>query len=204
VITPFYNRKWIGSIPRYQRRGHFLDAPEIAAYKVLTVAFDKDISVFTKVALAELTAKFKPRKEHVPHWSRVQLRHIDFLVCAGPELEPILAIEIVTPSNSEKRKTRGRDVIEDVLEDVGLPLLRLRGQDEYDPAEVTRRVNLAIQEHHSATAIRRGEVSVLETSTPSVDLDSSTNSALSSTLRFLASIRDRYRPIADRTPEDTL
>ena len=203
MISNFYSRKQIGAIPHYQRRGHFLNTQDIAAYNVLTKAFDDYINIFPKVALAELIVRFRPQKDQVKHWSRVQLRRIDFLVCAGLEMEPILAINIVSQSNIERRQFGGRDVIEDVLEDIGLPLLRLRAQDKYDLAEVTRRVNLAIQEHQSATAIRRKEESVLDTTMPSGYLDEFSNSALSSTLRFLTGIRDKYREHVGRPPTNT-
>lgn len=170
---------------------------DIAAYTALTQVYDNEMRVFPKVPLADLTVKFRPSKEQAMHWSKVQLRSIDFLICAGPELEPLLAITI-----SKNHRPRGHDVIEDVLKDIGLPLLKLRAQDEYDRAEITRRVNLVIQEHQSAIATQQQEDSVLDTTMPSVDLDESSNSALSTTLRFLASLRDRYRIHADRTPAD--
>ena len=189
MLSSLYKRRQIGSIPHYQRRGHFLNTQEIAAYTILTQSIDDSFRVFPKVPLGELIIKFKPHKDQVIHWSRVQLLRIDFLVCAGPELEPILAIKMMSPSSS----AWGKGVVEDVLGDIALPLLLLRAQDDYDRAEVTRRVNLAIQEHQSAVAIRAREESVLDASKPGVDLEESTNSVLSSSLRFLTGIKDKYR-----------
>lgn len=179
-----------------------MKAQELAAYTLLNQIFGDDIRVLPKVSLSELIVKFRPPKEQVPHWSRVQLRRIDFLVCEGPQMEPILAIILVTTSSSERRKSQGRDVIEDVLEDIGLPLLKLRARGEYDRDELTRRVNLSIQEHQSTIATHREEDSVMDTPSSSAGMDESSNSVLSSTLRFLTGIRARYRNNVARTPTD--
>ena len=188
------------SIPHYERRGHFLGKREIAAYHVLRQVFDEDISVCPKVRLAELVTKFKPKENEVQHWSKVQLEKIDFLVCAGPTIEPLLAIKLVTNSNIEKRRTRGRDAFEDVLQDIGLPLLRMKARNRYKKDEVARMINIIIQENQEARPVFQCGSSDLETDKGS---QSTLDRSLSSTLRFLKGIKDVYRLRTWRAPADT-
>lgn len=190
----YFNRKTSGPIPHYQRRDRFLSDPEIAAYNVLTKVFDEDVKVFTKVALSQLIDRFRPDEKQVSHWTRVQLRRIDFLACAGPVLEPILAVKIVTNSN--------RGVIDDVLEDIGLPLLRLRPRDNYDVEDITSKINFALQESQLAGMTTHEGDYLPDQMTSDVDSDSTTIFDRSTTLRFLTSIRDKYRVRRGHIPAD--
>ena len=185
-----------GSIPRYQPRGRFLSTQEIAAYNVLTEVFGADIGIFPKVALADLAAKFRPDEEQVAHWTKVQFRRIDFLVCEGPALEPILAIKI-----ERRSKARDRDVLDDVLEDIGLPLLRLNAHRKYEKTDIIRKVNFAIQEAQGACTFSREESSAPGSEATGTNLDGPSHLFISSTLRFLSSIRDKYLLRAWRSPD---
>jgi len=189
-----------GSIPHYERRGHFLNKREIAAYSVLRQVFDEDISVCPKVRLAELVTKFKPEENEVRHWSKVQLEKIDFLVCAGPTFEPLLAIKLVTDSDIKKRQSRGKDALEDVLINIGLPLLRMKARSRYKKDEVARLINIIIQENQEGRTVFQHDSSDLETDKRS---QSTLNRSLSSTLRFLTGIKDVYRLRTWHSPVDT-
>ena len=179
-----------GSIPRYQPRDRFLSTQEIDAYNVLTEVFGADIGIFPKVALADLAARFRPDEAQVAHWTKVQFIRIDFLVCQGPALEPILAIKIERRSRS---KARGRDVLDDVLEDIGLPLLRLNAHRKYEKKDIISKINFAIQEGQEASMFSDEELPESETEATGPEPDRASNLSVSSTLRFFSSIRDKYR-----------
>ncbi len=111
------------STPHYQP-GTFLNLEEVVVYKALSKVFDANTKVFTKVWLAELVASPKPERHHLAHWRRVQRRRLDFLICSASTFKPILAIKLETELDSKKRHKGGPGIVEEVLEDIGVPLLR--------------------------------------------------------------------------------
>lgn len=195
------NQGRTGSIPRYQPRRHFMTDSEVAAYDVLSSVFDTNIIVCPKVRLAELVSKFKPEEHQIQHWSKLQLEKVDFLICARPRNDPILAIKIATDSNIKKRQSKGRDTLDDVLEDIGIPLLRLRARKEYKHSKVANLINVVIQENQIAGTVTSGELSELDVKSPSVD--SILRRSLDSTLKLLVGIKDVYHLRAWRPPNET-
>lgn len=141
-----FKQDTVDSSPRYQARARFMNEKEVAAYDVLTEIFGTDIRIFAKVWLADLVAPVKPQPEHLTHWRRIQRRRVDFLVCAGCTFEPILAFRLETEAYSRRRRLRGSDVLDEVLEDIGLPLLRLVPQYHYKADELIKKINFTIQE----------------------------------------------------------
>lgn len=180
----YFKQKSNGSIPHYQRRPQFLSDPELAAYHILTKVFDANIRIFAKVALPQLIASFRPKEQEVSHWGRVQRRRIEFLLCAGSNLEPILAVK-VTASFS-------RDVIDDVLEDIGLPLLRLKPRNAYNLEDVTRRINFVLQDSTLNGMTSQQESYVTEQTELGEEPERTSILSRSSTLRFLSGIKNKY------------
>lgn len=178
-----------------------MNASEVAAYDVLSSVFDANIIVCPKVRLAELVEKFRPEEHQIKHWSKVQLKKVDFLICARPRHDPILAINIVTDANIEKRQSKGRDALEDVLDDIGLPLLRLRAQKDYKHDDVANMINIVIQENQITGTVARGELSELDVESPGVD--SILHRSFDSTLKFLGGIKDKYQLRTWRPPNET-
>ena len=132
--------------PHYKPRS-FLDSVEGSVYKGLSEVFDANTKVFAKVCLAELVAAPKSDRQYLAHWRRVQRRTIDFLICSATTLKPILAIKLETDLDSKKRRSSGPGVLEEVLDDIGLPLLRLRAQDEYDAEDLVKKINFTLKEN---------------------------------------------------------
>jgi hypothetical protein len=141
----FPKKEVADSTPHYQP-GDFVTAEEVAVYKALSRVFDANTNVFTKVWLAELVANPKPEPQHLRHWRRVQRRRLDFLICSASNFKPILAIKLETESDSKKRRKSGPGIVEEILEDIGVPLLRLKAQDEYQAEDLAKQINFTLEE----------------------------------------------------------
>lgn len=132
-------------VPQY-RPGTFMSPTEFTVFLALSKMFDTKTSVLAKVSLAELVSRPEERR-YLAHWQRVQRRVIDFLVCTVPGANPILAIQLETERDSRRRRERGPNLLEEVLEDIGLPMLHLRAQDHYDAQDLTKKINFALKEN---------------------------------------------------------
>lgn len=135
--------------PPHYEPGTFLSPTESTAFNALSKMFDAKTNVLAKVCLAELVATPRDR-QYLAHWRRVQRRTVDFLVCSAPCVKPVLAIKLETEVDSKKRRANGPDILEEVLEDIGLPLLRLRAQDQYDAEDLVKKINLALKGNRNA------------------------------------------------------
>lgn len=190
------------SVPHYSPRACFLNKGEITVYEALCKVFNSSNGVFAKVWLAELVARPKPDGQNPAHWRRVQRRRLDFLVCSESDLEPILAIKLETELDSRKRRMNGPDVLEEVLQDIGLPLLRLRIQHEYDPEDLIKKINFTMQENQqngNGTHQESPETNAFTTVT-----NLATSAALKSALGFWTNTKEKYRMrTSQRIPRET-
>lgn len=133
-------------VPEYRLRAPFLHSWEISTYRTLCEVFDANNTVLAKVSLAELVDIPRPDRRYLAHWRRVQRRTLDFVICSTATLKPVLAIKMETELESTRRRTKGSDIVKQVLEDTGLPLLHLKAQKEYDVKHLARTINTILQE----------------------------------------------------------
>lgn len=133
------------SVPHYEACA-FLNSVEAAAFNALTQVFDANTKVLAKVSLAELVMPPKTDRKYLQHWRRVQRRTIDFLICSAPTLKPVLAIKLETELDSKKRRASGPGIIEEVLGDIHLPLLRLKAQAKYSAGSLAKKINFTLKE----------------------------------------------------------
>lgn len=135
------------AVPKYKLRGSgVLNRQEIDLHDTLHEIFDGKNEVLAKLSLAELVAIPGRDKRYLHHWRRVQRRTLDFLVCTRRTFIPILAIKLETEAEGKKRRANGRDVIDSVLEDIGVPLLRLRRRDKHEAKDLAKQISFILEE----------------------------------------------------------
>lgn len=134
------------AIPSYKPRAGFLTSQEIALYNTLHEIFDDNNEVLVKVSLAKLVAIPGADRRYLAHWRRVQRRSLDFLICSSCPIVPVLAIKMETEAESKKRRERGQDIVDTVLKDIGLPLLRLRARDKHKAKDLAKQISFLLEE----------------------------------------------------------
>ena len=190
VKSLFSKQEPADPVPHYEP-GPFLSSVEGTVYQALSEMFDVNIKVFAKVCLAGLVAPLKPNRQYLAHWRRVQRRTIDFLIYSTSAHKPILAIKLETEMAGRKRRINGPDILEGVLEDIELPLLRLRAQDEYDIEDLTRKINLTLNEgRQRGQAISHDPHETEETTTT---LNRKLTAATQSVAGLWTSAKEKYR-----------
>lgn len=202
VVKSIFPKKEVaGSTPHYQP-GTFLNSEEVAVYKALSKVFDTNTKVFTKVWLAELVATPKHDQQQLRYWRRVQRRRLDFLICSASTFKPILAIKLETESDSKRRRKSGPGIVEEILEDIGLPLLRLKAQDEYQAEHLAKQINFTLKERRQKRSVT-DEPPEQETTTTIVNEVLSVAARSTATLctNAVSRFRGRLAQLSKNTPK---
>lgn len=136
---------YLKALPPYSLRNSFLSTRDFAYFNVLKQVFDENNKIYPKVRLPQILNHPGHDPQYRAHWSRVQRRFVDFLVCDSNQ-KPILAIKF-DPNANRKRGQPKDDVLEDALGAAELPLLRVAPANHYDLDEVTYKIKFAMARH---------------------------------------------------------
>jgi hypothetical protein len=131
-------------LPPYERRPVMLSPSAINFFRTLQLAAREDWLIFSMVRLADVI-KVRPKTRKSLVWnSRIQGKHLDFVVCDYETLEVKLAILLEDP-NLPKSQRRARDNFVNVaLTAAGVPLLRVRVREKYETAAVRKDIEDAL------------------------------------------------------------
>ena len=125
-------------LPPYERRGVLLTPAGINFYRTLQLAAREDWIIFSMVRLADII-KVRPKTRKSFFWnSRIQNKHIDFVVCDYETLEVKLAIELDDRSLPPAQRRARDNFVHVALTAAGVPLLRVRVRDKYETAAVRK------------------------------------------------------------------
>lgn len=134
-----------GALPPYRVRKAFLNTQEFAYYNALKQALGDDFQVYPKVRVPQILSHPGHDPQFRVHWSRVQRRFVDFLVCDS-SLKPALAVKF-DPTANRRHKHPKEDILEDALGAAELPLLRVMPANNYDLDEITYKIKFAMARH---------------------------------------------------------
>lgn len=131
-----------GPLP-YERRGILLTPAEVNFLRSLQLAVREDWLIFSMVRLADII-KVRPKTRKYQTWnSRLQGKHLDFVLCDNETIDVKLAIELedTAPGNQAARRDR---FVNTALAAAGVPLLRVRIQDKYETAVLRKDIEEAL------------------------------------------------------------
>lgn len=130
---------------RYTRKQFFLTAAERDCFNALVLAAGTEFHVFAQVHLPTIldhTVRGQDWRAALAHINR---KSVDFVLCDKERLAPLLAIELDDRSHERPdRQTQDREV-ERILEEAGMPLLRLQNHASFDPVELAEKVRNAVK-----------------------------------------------------------
>ena len=136
-------------LPLYKRRDCFLREADQTLFDCLRQVLGQAYHVFVKVKLSELV---EPQTEsgnriHQLHWIQVHRQTIDFLICRRHDLEPLVAVRLLSKAEYARRGLMPQDVIDTVLRDIGLPKITLTERKSYDPEDLKKKLRFAMAEN---------------------------------------------------------
>jgi hypothetical protein len=131
----------LGKGSGFRKKDYLLTQAERSFYEVLRQSVGSEFQIFPKVRLVDILWLPQGTPNRQASLNRVISKHVDFVLCNQSALAPLLAIELDDASHAAStRKTRDA-LVESILEDAGLPLLRVsvkRGYVLKDLAQLVR------------------------------------------------------------------
>ncbi|HEX2971091.1 MAG TPA: DUF2726 domain-containing protein [Tepidisphaeraceae bacterium] len=132
------------SKPPYQRREEFLSPAELNFFRTLEKAVDPDFYIFSKVRIADLLCVIEGTENYRGWFARISQKHIDFVLANREAVVPVLAIELDDSSHGRLDRQERDEFVDASLEAAGLPLLRVRVQQEYPLKELAAAIRARI------------------------------------------------------------
>lgn len=123
----------------YRVRDNFLSPAEHNFYHVLQTAIGDKATVLTKVNLWDI---FYVEQPHINlrYKSRIDRKHLDFLLCEPKTMTPVLGIELDDQSH-QRPDRRDRDrFVDQVFENANLPLVHIKVQHTYNTNELLQKL----------------------------------------------------------------
>lgn len=128
----------------FKTNKYFLSAAEQSFYGVLKQAVAGQFDIFAKVRLMDILWLPPQAQNKQRYRNMVQSKHVDFVLCNSKGLLPVLAIELDDSSHARDDRSRRDVLVDKVLADAGLPVLRVPAKSAYDVRQVTAGIQQAI------------------------------------------------------------
>jgi len=131
----------------YEAREGLFTPAECNFLTVLQRVCASRYTVFGKVRIADIVQVRKglPSKEWRQAFNRISSKHIDFLLCDPESLEVRCAVELDDASHRRKDRSDRDLFVDRVLEEAGIPLLRVRARASYKPEELVQSLRETLQ-----------------------------------------------------------
>lgn len=125
---------------QYKRRNFFLTRAEHECYDALLAAVGSEYLVFAQVHLPTLVDNKVVGQNWRGAFRHINGKSVDFVLCDKAYISAKLAIELDDKTHERpERQERDREV-ERILQEAGLPLLRLENQGHFNPSELAQRI----------------------------------------------------------------
>ena len=131
----------------YKRKGQFLlSKGEAAFFDALTRSIPPSLYICPKVRIADIIETHLARDD--PHFwnyqSKINQKHIDFLLVNRTDTAPLLAIELDGGSHYDKERAKRDSFIDSVFASAGIPILHIPVKGFYSYAEITHLIEQTI------------------------------------------------------------
>lgn len=127
----------------YGLKDDFLSAAELSFFHVLRSVIGAEGVVLAKVRLGDLLFTRQPHK-NLPARSRIQQKHVDFVLCDPATMRPRLVLELDDASHQREDRRERDGFVDAALQAAGLPILHVRAARTYGPREVAEQIRTAI------------------------------------------------------------
>lgn len=128
--------------PKYQyaRKNYFLTRAEHECYDALVSAVGAEYYIFAQVHLSALVDHKTKGQKWSAAFQHINGKPVDFLLCDKARIAPVLAIELDDRTHERLERQERDSVVEGILAQAKLPLLRLENHGRFDIDELKRKV----------------------------------------------------------------
>jgi hypothetical protein len=148
IILGAFSKKSNGKLDTdvYRRQGQLFSAAEINFQAALDKAIAPGQRVLGKVRVADLVSLrsgLNPKVRQIA-LNRIAQKHFDFVVCSGPSLIPVCAIELNDSSHNSSSARRRDEFLSSVCGQVNLPLVVIKAARSYAPDEIRHQISVTV------------------------------------------------------------
>jgi hypothetical protein len=139
ILAALKNKQGTGSVGfPYRATGTLFSPAERSFLGVLDQAVGSDHRVFGKVRVADIASVKSGLGNSARQGAlnRIASKHFDFVVCRGSDLGVVCAVELNDRSHSSSRARARDDLLLNVCEAIGLPLMTVPARHSYSVQEV--------------------------------------------------------------------
>lgn len=111
----------------------------------MVAAVGKDYHVFAQVHLPTLLDHKIKGQDWRAALAHINQKSVDFVLCDKAYISAKLAIELDDKSHERPDRQERDQVVERILKDAGVPLLRLENHGTFNPSELMQRVQEALK-----------------------------------------------------------
>jgi very-short-patch-repair endonuclease len=130
---------------RYKQKDFFMSRPEHECYDALVVAVGEKYYIFPQVHLSSIINWKVVGQNWNGAFGHISQKSVDFVLCDKAYISPKLVIELDDQTH-ERQDRKNRDgVVESILKDAGLPLLRLENHGQFDQSELAQKIDECIK-----------------------------------------------------------
>ena len=138
----------------YVLKPSLLTPAERSFFGVLESFELEGMTLVSKVRLADIF-EVRPGVDRGPAksaFNRISAKHVDFLLLRQSDCRPVLGIELDDASHRRADRKNRDQFVDDVFKSAGLPLLHIKAQAAYDPAEIHRQISAAMNPPNATAA----------------------------------------------------
>lgn len=125
----------------FEKEENLLSTAENSFHLVIKKIFLNEYSIFAKVRLADLVRV--KGQNRMSGFGMIKSKHIDFIISDLKTSKVLLAIELDDNSHNKKSTQKSDNIKNNVLEEAGIPLLRVKAKKTYNLQELQNQIEKA-------------------------------------------------------------
>jgi len=129
---------------RYTRKQFFLTRAEHECYDALIAAVGDKYHVFAQVHLPTILDNKVKGQDWRAALAHINRKSVDFVLCDKAYISPKLAIELDDKSHERPDRQERDQEVERILNDAGVPLLRLENHGAFNPTDLMEKIQAVV------------------------------------------------------------
>jgi very-short-patch-repair endonuclease len=126
---------------KYKQKIFFMSRAEHECYNALLVAVGDKYYVFPQVHLTSIIDNKVIGQSWNGSFRHINQKSVDFVLCDKKYISPKLAIELDDKTHLKKDRVERDREVERILDEAGLPLLRIENHGHFNSGELSEKIN---------------------------------------------------------------
>lgn len=123
---------------QYKRKNFLITRAEHEFFDILVELFGSEYHIFTQVHLPTILEHKVSGQNWKGAFSHINGKSVDFVICDKEYIKPLLAIELDDRSHERPDRIERDSEVERILQDAGIPLLRIENKGVFDREDIKK------------------------------------------------------------------